>query len=69
MIENNEALLTALTHYEYKCLLVIHTLYEQQLQMYRERTHTIEDRIVSISQPHVRPMVRGKVGRKVEFEA
>ena len=69
MIENNEALLTALTHYEYKCLLVIHTLYEQQLQMYSERTHMIEDRIVSISQPHVRAMVRGKAGRKVEFGA
>ena len=69
MIENNKGLLTALTNYEYKCLLVIHTLYAQQLQMCSERTHTIEDRIVSISQPHVRPMVRGKAGRKVEFGA
>ena len=69
MVENNKGLLTDLTHYEYKCLLVIHTLYGQQLQMYSERTHTIEDRIVSISQPHVRPMVRGKAGRKVEFGA
>ena len=69
MVDGNEGLLTALTHYEYKCLLVIHTLYEQQLRMYSGRTHTIDDRIVSISQPHVRPMVRGKAGRKVEFGA
>ena len=27
------------------------------------------DRIVSISQPHVRPIVRGKAGKKVEFGA
>ena len=69
MVDGNEGLLTALTNYEYKCLLVIHTLYEQQLQMYSERIHTIEDRIVSISEPHVRPLVRGKAGRKVEFGA
>ena len=69
MVDNNEGLLTALTHYEYKCLLVIHTLYEQQLRMYDDHSHTIEDRIVSISQPHVRPIVRGKAGSKVEFGA
>ena len=69
MVESNQGLLRALTDYEYKCLLVIHTLYEQQLRMYEDHTHTIEDRIVSISQPHVRPIVRGKSGRKVEFGA
>lgn len=69
MIETHAGLLKALTDYEYKCLLVIHTLYGQQLHMYRERTHKVEDRIVSISQPHVRPIVRGKAGSKVEFGA
>ena len=69
MVETNDGLLMLLSDYEYKCLLVIHTLYEQQFQMYNERTHTVEDRIVSISQPHVRPIVRGKSGRKVEFGA
>jgi len=29
----------------------------------------VADRIVSISQPHVRPIVRGKAGKKVEFGA
>ena len=54
---------------EHKYLLVIHTLYEQQKQMFDTRTHSIEHRIVSIHQPHVRPIVRGKSQAKVEFGA
>ena len=52
---------------EYKYLLVIQTLYEQQKLMYDNRTHSIEHRIVSIHQPHVRPIVRGKTNAYVEF--
>lgn len=62
-------MLTSLTDDEYNCLLVIHTLYEQQLRMYTDRTHIVEDRIISISQPQVRPIVGGKAGRNVEFGA
>jgi transposase, IS5 family len=54
---------------QYKYLLVIQTLHEQQLQMYKEQAHSIEHRIVSIHQPHVRPIVRGKTNAKVEFGA
>ena len=54
---------------EYKYFLVITTLYEQQKQMYDARSHSIEHRIVSIHQPHVRPIVRGKSQAKVEFGA
>jgi hypothetical protein len=32
-------------------------------------THKINDRIVSISQPHVRPIVRGKATAETEFGA
>lgn len=46
---------------------VVQTLYDQQRQMHSERRHRVEDRIVSIHQPHVRPMVRNKAGVKVEF--
>ncbi len=49
--------------------MVIHTLYEQQHGMYKLRSHRCADRIVSISQPHVRPIVRGKVSQRVEFGA
>jgi hypothetical protein len=52
-----------------KYLQVINTLYDQQKQMHKNRQHTVEDRIVSIHQPHVRPMVRGKVQARVEFGA
>jgi IS5 family transposase len=53
----------------YKDFLVLQTLYEQQSYMYQNKTHTVADRIVSISQPHVRPMVRGKKTQNVEFGA
>ena len=35
--------------------------------MYDNCTHSVPDRIVSVSQPFVRPIVRGKVGNPVEF--
>jgi len=55
--------------YQYKYWLVIQHAYAQQLQMYHSRVHSVEDRIVSIHQPHVRPIVRGKTTAKVEFGA
>jgi len=48
-------------------LWIINTLYEQQRKMYQEKSNQCNDRIVSISQPHVRPIVRGKQGKRVEF--
>lgn len=44
-------------------------MYHQQEAMLREGKHTCENRIVSIHQPHVRPIVRGKAKAKVEFGA
>ncbi len=64
-----EGLLWVLSKRMYRNLLVIQELYRQQNEMYKNRTHTIADRIVSISQPHVRPIVRGKARSKVEFGA
>ncbi len=37
--------------------------------MYENESNRIDDRIVSISQPHIRPIVRGKAGKSVEFGA
>jgi hypothetical protein len=48
-------------------LPTIQKLYDQQKQMYDERTHKVEGRIVSISQPWLRPIVRGKANAPVEF--
>jgi len=53
----------------YRNLVVIEKLYEQQQYMYDTKTHRVADRIVSISQPHVRPIVRGKEKAEVEFGA
>ena len=52
---------------DYKYFLFINTLYKKKKKMFTERTHSIEDRIVSIHQPHVRPIVRGKTNANVEF--
>ncbi len=56
-----------LNRIQQKYLMVIHTVFEQQEQMHKSRTHSIGHRIVSIHQPHVRPMARGKRTAKVEF--
>jgi len=50
-------------------LEVLQELYNQQYFMWSHRTHRCDHRIVSISQPHVRPIVRGKAGSPVEFGA
>ena len=49
--------------------MVITELLRQQKDMYDNKKHTTPGRIVSISQPHVRPIVRGKAGKSVEFGA
>jgi hypothetical protein len=68
-IEKMADSLEILSRREYKNLLVIQELYRQQKAMYDAKTNRIESRIVSISQPHVRPIVRGKAGSPVEFGA
>jgi hypothetical protein len=50
-------------------LEIIRTVYEQQKTMYEKRTHTVSQRIVSLSQPWLRPIVRGKTKAPVEFGA
>lgn len=61
--------LTMLSSKQYRDLLVISELYRQQQWMYDHRSPRIDDRIVSISQPHVRPIKRGKAGSDTEFGA
>jgi len=39
------------------------------LEMFQEKKHSVANRIVSIDQPHIGPMVRGKQGKNVEFGA
>jgi hypothetical protein len=50
-----------------KRLEVIREVCRQQRVMSEQRSHTCDDRIVSLRQPHVRPIVRGKARCPVEF--
>lgn len=59
----------AMTDREIRRYLTILRLYEQQQYMYDNRVHSVEHRIVSISQPWLRPIVRGKVRAPAEFGA
>ena len=59
----------AMTGKDIGLYLTIIRLYEQQQYMYDNRVHSVEHRIVSISQPWLRPIVRGKVKAPVEFGA
>lgn len=48
---------------------IVKEVYSQQYYMHRNNVRSVPDRIVSISQPHIRPIVRGKAGKSVEFGA
>jgi transposase, IS5 family len=65
----NEVGLKVLSSRHYRMLLVITEVNRQQLYMYENSQNRIDDRIVSITQPHIRPIVRGKAGTPVEFGA
>lgn len=64
--------LEVLTARGYKKLLVASEIYRQQMElfgMFGQQHRRIDDRIVSLSKPHVRPIVRGKASADVEFGA
>jgi hypothetical protein len=50
-------------------LNLLTTVYEQQRIMFETGTHSTPRRIVSLNQPHVRPIPRGKARAKTEFGA
>ena len=49
--------------------MVVSELVRQQTILYQSESRSIPDRIVSLSQAHVRPIVRGKARSNVEFGA
>jgi transposase, IS5 family len=67
LLEDHTPLKEALDKRDWKLLQVIHELYRQQQQMYTADKRSIEHRIVSIYQPRVRPMPRGKDRAQTEF--
>lgn len=55
-----------------KDLIILETirqLYAQQKEMFDNHTHHVNNRIVSISQSYIRPIIRGKAKSPVEFGA
>lgn len=66
LIENNGV---ELCISDAELLDILTTVYEQQRHMFENGTHSVENRIVSISQPYIRPIVRGKAKSPVEFGA
>lgn len=63
------AKLESLNRRQYRKFLVGNEIVRQQQQMWESSTQKIENRIVSLTQPHIRPLVRGKAGASTEFGA
>ncbi len=55
--------------YEKRVITAIIKLMRQQKEMFYTGVHSCANRIISIFQPHVRPIVRGKAKAKTEFGA
>ncbi len=68
LVENG-ADAAVLTSREWKDVRVSHEVLRQQELMYASKEHRVPDRIVSLSQPHVRAIIRGKARTNVEFGA
>jgi transposase, IS5 family len=66
---SDEVGLEALSKRHYRMLLIVAEVNRQQSYMYENNENRIDDRIVSLTQPHIRPIVRGKSGTPVEFGA
>jgi hypothetical protein len=61
--------LSALGTQLYRKLLIASEVTRQQQEMVDDDSRRIDDRIVNLTKPHVRPIVRGKAGKKTEFGA
>jgi transposase, IS5 family len=69
ILDTAEGMNFPLEHRDQRIFWVIQHIYEQQVTMYKELTHSVDNRIVNIYQPYVRPIVRGKDKAQVEFGA
>ena len=69
LLAKNKMYYECLFMYEKRTLTAIFKMYHQQEEMFRAKTHTCADRILSIFQPHVRAIVRGKAKARTEFGA
>jgi IS5 family transposase len=63
------ASLNNLSKKQQNLLETVKKVYQQQQEMWENQTQSVPQRIVSITQPHIRPIVRGKAGKPTEFGA
>lgn len=68
-VESGRWTLKHLDRVLYQKLLVTSEVYAQQTHLYRTTDRSVQNRIVSVSQPHIRPIVRGKAHAPTEFGA
>ena len=66
-LENTPERIELLSAVGLEKLETIKKIYEQQKYMYESDVRKVKDRIVSLHQPYIRPIVRGKAGKRVEF--
>ena len=62
-------LLACFSRRDCKWLMAAIKMYDQQKMMFEQNVRSCADRIISIYQSHLRPIVRGKAKAKVEFGA
>ena len=67
--KQSSTLLACFSRHDYKCLQAAFKMYEQQKMMFEQNVRRCAHRIISIYQPHLRPIVRGKAKAKIEFGA
>lgn len=60
LLAKNKAYYESLFLYEKRTLTAILRMYHQQEEMYKSKTHTCADRILSIFQPHVRGKAKAR---------
>ncbi len=58
-----------LTEKEQQMVDVLQKVYDQQQEMYTHRRRSVDHRIVSVTQPHICPIVCGKLSANIEFGA
>jgi len=64
MLDSLAGKASPLLHKRLRQYWIIQTLFAQQEMMWQNKSHRCDDRIVSISQPHVRPIIRGKLNKR-----
>lgn len=64
---DNENFSYVMSKTDIELLEIIKQVYAQQKEMFDNKKHSCKNRIISIYQPHVRPMPRGKERVKTEF--